>query len=80
MYDKKKYVLRKYMQVVIPLAVVSLLASGYIIVFLATWLICGESLTDKGLFEFSLVVVAFSLPFYGIIRLIRSIVLSRLPE
>jgi hypothetical protein len=76
-YDKVKYVHRKWRQVVIPLGIATSLALVYVLISLTLWLLGNSAYVRDDLFKFCLVVIGFSVPFYGFLRLIRSVVISR---
>jgi hypothetical protein len=78
MYDKTKYVHRKWRQVVIPLVIAALFAASYILIALTDWLFGSSDLVHGDLFKFCLILLGFSVFFYGFLRIIKSIVLSRI--
>jgi len=74
--DKALYVQKKWRQVVIPLAFATSLAVIYIVISLVAWTLGNSAWIADDLFKFCLLVAGFSIPFYGFLWLIRSIVLA----
>jgi hypothetical protein len=72
---KAEYVQRKFRQVVLPLFATAALASLYILISLGHWLFGDGTLVRGDLFRFCLFAVAFAVPFYGFLRLIRSVIM-----
>lgn len=76
MGKKIEYVRRKWLQVVIPLAIVDIGAGLYVLYTLAapTW--SSNTNIDHDLFKFCLMILAFSVPFLGFLWLVRAFVIS----
>jgi hypothetical protein len=80
MDDKARYVHRKWKQVIIPLTFAAMLALAYVIFALAARAFGSRGYLQDDLFMFCLLVIGFYVPFYGFLRLIRVIVLSRMSK
>lgn len=78
-HNKVEYVHKKWRQVVIPLLIAVSLAMIYVVISLSLWIFGNADYVQDDLFKFCLLVIAFSVPFYGFLRLIRTVVISRIP-
>jgi hypothetical protein len=76
MNDKVQYVNRKWKQVIMPFTFAAALALAYVLFSLAEWVYGNDEYLRDDLLKFCLLVIVFYVPFYGILRLIRAVVLS----
>lgn len=76
MYEKSRYVEKKFKQVIYPFIAACIAALLYIIYSIFSMIYCGRECVDYDLFKFCFIVLLFFVPFYGFSKMVKAIVLK----